>query len=147
MDQLVAILGQLGADATIIYQFGIFIVIYGVLRVVCLEKLQFVIETRENKTVKLEKNANKKFQKSQELMNDYLSRVKAVRAEAEKEMKREKKKITDTQKENLKKIEDEIDIKVREEKKMFQSSLDSKKKVLLGFTKELSDRLLRKLAD
>ena len=58
-----------------LYQFGIFFLIFILLEWIFLSKLQFVIETRQNRTTKLEESADKKFQKSEALFNKYCDEI------------------------------------------------------------------------
>ena len=79
MDKIIQIFTQLGADQSIFYQFAIFIVLFVLLKVVLFNKLLFVLETRENKTTKMEELANNKFSQADKLSKDFEEEISATR--------------------------------------------------------------------
>ena len=55
------LLKQLGIDITVLYQFLVFTFGYLILSNVLFSKVLFVLKTRDDKTTKLEANANEDF--------------------------------------------------------------------------------------
>jgi F-type H+-transporting ATPase subunit b len=85
MDKIIQIFTQLGADQSIFYQFAIFIVLFVVLKIVLFNKLLFVLQTRENKTTKMEELANNKFGEAEKLSKQFEEEIsKARMTEVEK---------------------------------------------------------------
>lgn len=85
MDKIIQIFTQLGADQSIFYQFAIFIILFITLKIVLFNKLLFVLQTRENKTTKMEELANTKFSQAEKLSKQFEEEISATRvAEVEK---------------------------------------------------------------
>ena len=145
MDQLAGIFAQLGGDATIIHQFVIFLILFVVLKMVFFNKLQFVIEMRENKTTKLEDHANHKFQEAEKLSSDYNQRVQTVTAQATEQFNKVKNEALTAQKEKVSSAQASADAQADEERKKFEAVLASKREAVLNNAKNLSDELVQKI--
>ena len=81
MDKIIQIFTQLGADQSIFYQFAIFIVLFILLKTVLFNKLLFVLQTRENKTTKMEERANSKLGEAEKLARKFEEEVSTKRLE------------------------------------------------------------------
>ena len=141
------IFAQLGGDETIFYQFGIFCLIFILLKWVFLGKLQFVIETRENKTTKLEESADEKFKKSEVLFNQYRDEIQAVRGANLEILEKAQAEAMARQKATLKKVEERIEQSIQKKRAEFQEEVDSKRQSVFRNAGELSKKLIDKIMD
>ena len=147
MEQFLQIFAQLGGDETIVYQFGLFFLIFILFKWIFLGKLQFVIEMRENKTTKLEESADGKFQKSEILFNKYRNDIQTERAINLEKQEAAKAESLAKQKATLKKVEEKIDQRVQEEREAFRAGVDLKKQAILSNASKLSKELVAKVVD
>ena len=81
MEKITQIFIQLGADQSFFYQFVIFIVLFVLLKFVLFNKLLFVLQTRENKTTKMEELANNKFGEADKLSKKFEEEISKTRTE------------------------------------------------------------------
>ena len=65
MEIFVSIFTQLGVDSSLVTQFVIILAVFVIAQFLFLGKLQEVLETREEKTVKLENSADETIEKVQ----------------------------------------------------------------------------------
>lgn len=146
MGQLAAIFNQLGADASFLHQFGLFLAVFVVLRTVFLNKLQFVLEIRENKTTKLERSAERKFQEASVLADEYHGKVRRVRSALLAEAEEERARAVAEQKRRLAEAESEVERRVREEGERLRGEAGALREGLLAQAGGFADGLARKLA-
>ena len=144
-EQIMTILSNFGADETVFYQFGIFFVIFILLKSILWNKLQFVIETRENKTVKLEKNAHEKFQKSEQLYAEYSNKVKKAQAIHQENLAKSNSRVLELQTKDLKKTEDSVDLEVEEKKKELKKEIETTKGKTFSTITEISNKIVKKM--
>ena len=145
MDQIVAIFNQLGVDATIAYQFAIFVVLFALLKTLFFDKLQFVLELREAKTTKLDGAADKKFGEADKLAAEYDQKMKSVNAQAMNHVSEVKAKAISEQKAEIKKIEEQLEDQVESKRKEFIKEIDVQRAEILKNADQLSDGLVQKL--
>lgn len=67
VDMVGSILTQVGVDKTSLYQMAVVIIVFIMAKFLFLNKLQEVLETRQEKTVKLESQADDVFEKIEEI--------------------------------------------------------------------------------
>jgi len=147
MDKLIQIFVQLGVDGSIFYQFAIFMVVFFVLKVVFFNKLLFVLQARESKTVKLEEGASDKFKEAQKLAKELEHLVVTANEEIHEKMTAKKasaiKAIEVTQKESTEQI-----MKSFEEKKAdVIASIEANKAEILATADELSEKFVDKITN
>lgn len=145
MEQIVAIFNQLGVDATIAYQFAIFVVLFVLLKTLFFDKLQFVLELREAKTTKLDGAADKKFGDADKLAAEYEQKMKSVNAQAMNHVSDVKAKAITAQKSEIKKIEEQLEDQVESKRKEFMQEIEVKRGEILKSADQLSDGLVQKL--
>ena len=120
MDQLTQMLSQLGIDNTFYYQFVLVIILFPISCFVLFNKLLFVIENREEKTTKLESQADGKFEKVKELEEKYNERLEEAYSQAQQNLNTSKNKIIEEQtgifKDEEKKINEYLDKTIDEER-------------------------------
>ena len=78
MDMLIGIFEQLGADQSIVYQITIVIVMFIIAKFLFINHLQDVLETREDKTVKLEGNTEKQFEEINKIQAEYKEKIQTA---------------------------------------------------------------------
>src|SRR4051794_24833363 len=92
METFTAIFTQLGVDSSLVPQFVIILVSFVIAHFLFLGKLQNVLETREEKTVKLETNADETIEKVHRMQVEYKAKVEeanrlALKTSTEKKLK------------------------------------------------------------
>jgi F-type H+-transporting ATPase subunit b len=145
MDQIVAIFNQLGVDATIAYQFAIFVVLFALLKTIFFDKLQFVLELREAKTTKLDGAADKKFNDADKMANEYEERMKLINSQAQHHVSEVKNAALVKQKEKIKSLESQLETHVEKERKEFMQEIEVRRGEVLKNADHLSDGLVQKL--
>ena len=145
METINKILESLNVDETIFYQMGIFIVLFIILKFVFFERLQGVIELREDKTTKRKEAADKKFAEAEELSLRYQEKMKKANIEGREIYNRHKKQIVDEEKVRLKKAEDEINVEFEKEVENLRDEMSHREKELLKDADGLCSKLMEKL--
>mgnify|MGYP001039079371 FL=1 len=147
MDTFLNIFKSLGADFTFFYQLALVLVFYFVLKYSLFGKLQEVLELRENKTTKLEGNANKKFAEAEELAQKYKAELSKANQEAFTFLSDKKNNALDVQKSKLKEVENQLNIQVEAKRKEFMAELEVHKSNVLKEADSLSGDLVNKLTN
>ncbi|WP_372653558.1 hypothetical protein [Halobacteriovorax sp.] len=147
MDTFLNIFKSLGADFTFFYQLALVLVFYFALKYSLFGKLQEVLELRENKTTKLEGNANKKFAEAEELAQKYKSELSKANQEAYTFLTDKKNNALDVQKSKLKEVENQLNIQVEAKRKEFMAELEVHKNNVLKEADSLSGDLVNKLTN
>jgi F0F1-type ATP synthase membrane subunit b/b' len=146
MDKVIQIFTQLGADQSIFYQFGIFILLFILLKLVLFNKLLFVLETRENKTTKMEELANTKFSQADKLSKDFDEQISATRITSVEKANEEKAVAAKKMAEAKSSKEKEIQAMYTEEKSKIEANFEVTKKNVMENVSNLSQDLVAKLA-
>ncbi|PIK14312.1 hypothetical protein [Halobacteriovorax sp. JY17] len=147
MDTFLNIFKSLGADITFFYQLALVIIFYFVLKYSLFGKLQEVLELRENKTTRLEGNANKKFAEAEELAQKYKAELNKANQEAYSLLSDKKNSALDAQKSKLKEVENQLNIQVETKRKEFMAELETHKANVLKEADSLSSDLVNKLTN
>ena len=145
METINKVLVSLNVDETFFHQLGIFLVLFLVLKMVFFERLQGVIELREDKTVKRKEAADKKFAEAQELLLRYQEKIREADVKGRETYGRHKKQIVGEEKVRLKKAEDEINVEFEKEVGALREEMAHKEKDLLKNAEVLSAKLTEKL--
>ena len=123
MDTIKAIFTQLGVDSSILPQFFIVCLLFILARFLFLNHLQFVLENREEKTIKLESSADETFEKVNQMNKAYKVKIDTANKEAMKVVNTGKASIQNKLGEELKKTEREINFFVEESRMNFEKEL------------------------
>lgn len=146
MDMVIGILKQLGADSTLWQQFLVVTLMYFLAKFTFLDHLQNVIETREEKTVKLEGDAEKQFEEVNKLSSEYKEKIttanKAAKAKLDEYKKEVSKELEGKYRAEEKNINDYID----SSRKDVEADLAQKKDQVLSDAESLSNSLVQKIA-
>jgi len=145
MDVAIAIFTQLGVDSSLPYQFLIISLMFLMANFLFLGKLQSVIETREEKTTKLESSSNDAFEKVQKMQSEYAQKIEAAQAKTLKENLEKKQALLSTltanYKESEKKLNQEVDVARTE----FSKEVESAKEKYLSEADQLASSLVNKI--
>ena len=123
MDTIKAIFTQLGVDSSLLPQFVVVFVLFIIAKFLFLNHLQFVLENREEKTIKLENSADDTFEKVNQMSKDYKAKIDSANKEAIKVLSNGKNSIQNRLGEELKKTEKEITSFVEESRMNFEKEL------------------------
>ncbi|MCE3013853.1 MAG: hypothetical protein LW878_12375 [Proteobacteria bacterium] len=123
MDTIKAIFTQLGVDSSLLPQFILVFVIFILAKFLFLNHLQFVLENREEKTVKLENSADDTFEKVNQMSKEYKAKIDSANKEAMKVLNQGKTAIQTKLGDELKKTEKEINSFVEDSRMNFEKEL------------------------
>ena len=137
---------RLQIDLTIVAtQFVIICILYFILDFLFFKKLLFVLQHRENKTTKLEEEANKKLDEAEILANEYNGKIEKINSEVYKDTQSKKHLIEEKEKENLKKAELQINSEIEKQRKQIEDEISEKRKDVFQNQKQLSETFVEKL--
>lgn len=145
METIQAIFSQLGANGSVINQLVIVFVLFLISKYIFFNKLQFVIENREEKTTKLEMNADETFEKANKLAEKYKQKVEAAHLKAQQILNEKKSEIQARERETLKKTENDVAAYVETSKAQVKKDIDSKRNEILSESNHLAGMLVDKL--
>jgi len=145
MQTILNIFISLGVDKTVFIQFALVVVIYFVLKFTFFSKLKEVLDTRENKTTKMESGANKKFTDAEALAAKYRSEIEKADEEALKIVTSKKSEVLSSQKAQVKSTEKALSGEFEAKRKELEADYASKKVSLLSQAESLSNELVQKI--
>jgi F-type H+-transporting ATPase subunit b len=145
MGTLEAIFAQLGANGSILTQFTVVLIMFILTKLVLFNKLQFVIENREDKTIKLESSADDTFEKVNKLSQEYKDKIDGAHVVAQIKVNDEKQKISNENNQKFKSTEAEIEKYVESSRVEIKIEIDAKELEILSEADELASSLVEKL--
>ncbi len=145
METFTAIFTQLGVDSSLVPQFLIILAAFIIAQFLFLGKLQSVIETREEKTVKLESNADETIEKVQKMQADYKSKIENANRSAMKVSSKKKQKIVQKFTDQYKQTEKEVNAFVDQSRNDFKKEVEGNKSAYLAEADSLSQTLVQKI--
>jgi F-type H+-transporting ATPase subunit b len=145
METFMAIFTQLGVDSSLVPQFFIILVVFVIAQFLFLGKLQQVIEVREEKTVKLENNADETIEKVQRMQNDYKTKIEEANRLAMNTAIDKKQKITQKYTEQYKQTEKEVNTFVDQSRTEFTKEVSGNKEKYLAEADTLAQSLVQKI--
>ncbi len=145
MDVVLSIFQQLGANSSLLTQFLITAVIFVLAKVLFFDHLQNVLDSREDKTTKLEGNAEKQFEEVNKLSNAYKEKIQAANKEAKGKFDSAKGEISKTLEASYKAEESEIDTYVEASRKEVEKELHVKKEQIMNDAEQLATSLVQKI--
>lgn len=145
METVQAIFTQLGVDSSLLPQFIIVVVVFILAQVLFLGKLQSVLETREEKTVKLESSADETIEKVQRMQSEYRSKIDDAHRAALKTTTEKKQKINEKYTTQFKQVEKEVGQFVEQSRNDFGRELASNKDKYLSEADSLAQSLVQKI--
>ena len=145
MDLIFNVFQRLSIDSSIIPTFFIVILFYLVINFVFFKPLLSVIMTREEKTTKLEEEANAKVAAANQMMNEYKQKLENAYIEGQRVQKNRKSELLKSEKEKYLSAEAEIITRNEQEISGVLKELSVKRQEVLGKTDELSKLFVEKL--
>jgi F0F1-type ATP synthase membrane subunit b/b' len=145
METFTAIFTQLGVDSSLVPQFIIILVAFIISQFLFLGKLQSVIETREEKTIKLESNADETIEKVQKMQADYRAKVEGANRSSLKVSTEKKQKIVQKYTDQYKQTEKEVNAFVDQSRNDFKKDVEGNKTAYLAEADSLSQTLVQKI--
>jgi F0F1-type ATP synthase membrane subunit b/b' len=145
MDMILNVLQRLQIDSTIIPTFFIVILFYLLINFIFFKPLLSVIVTREQKTTKLEEEANAKSATANQMMNEYKQKLENAYIEAQKVQKTKKSEVIKAEREKYLAAEKQIIEKNEQEISSIFKDLSVKRQEVLGRSEELSKLFVEKL--
>ncbi len=145
MDTVQAIFTQLGVDSSLLPQFIVVVILFILAQTLFLGKLQNVIETREEKTVKLENSADETIEKVSGMKASYKLKIDEANRAALKSSTDRKQKISEKFTEQYKLAEKEIGQFVDQSRNEFSKEVESNKSKYLAEADTLAASLVQKI--
>jgi len=145
METFTAIFTQLGVDSSLVPQFVIITVVFIVAQFLFLGKLQNVLETREEKTVKLESSADETIEKVQKMQTEYKAKIEDANRTALKNSSDKKSKITQKYTDQYKQTEKEVNTFVDNSRAEFTKEVAGNKDKYLAEAESLAQSLVQKI--
>lgn len=145
METFTAIFTQLGVDSSLVPQFVIITLVFIIAQFLFLGKLQNVIETREEKTVKLESSADETIEKVQRMQTEYKAKIEDANRTALKSSTDKKQKITQKYTDQYKQTEKEVNSFVDQSRNDFTTEVASNKDKYLAEAETLAQSLVQKI--
>lgn len=145
METFTAIFTQLGVDSSLVPQFVIILAAFVIAQFLFLGKLQDVLETREEKTVKLEGSADETLEKVQKMQVEYKSKIEEANRSALKTATEKKQKIAEKYTEQYKQTEREVNAYVDQSRNEFTKEVAGNKDKYLAEADTLAQSLVQKI--
>lgn len=128
-----------------LYQLGIVVVVFAVLINVFFKRLLMVLQDRESKTVLLEKDAEKRISKANELSESYRAKIDLAHRENQKVLKAKKEEILDRENTNYKEQEAVLQKETDEERQKVIASFKEKEASIMKEADALAGDLVNKI--
>ena len=146
METLLAIFEQLKINSSVFPQFAIIVVVYFISRFLFLNKLQNVLEQREEKTVKAETGAEDLFTKVEDITKKYKAQIEDAHKKSKSFLNEKKTNIMNEQDKRYKIFEAQVGSYLDANRKELKTEFESKKTAILADADNLSEVLLNKFA-
>jgi len=145
METVQAIFTQLGVDSSLLPQFITVIVIFILAQVLFLGKLQSILETREEKTVKLENSADDTLEKVKRLQGEHKAKVDQAHRDALKTLTEKKHALTQKYTDQYKQTEKEVNQFVDSSRAEYAKEVEANKASYLAEANNLAQSLVQKI--
>lgn len=145
METFTAIFTQLGVDSSLVPQFVIITLVFVLAQFLFLGKLQNVLETREEKTVKLESSADETIEKVQRMQTEYKAKIEDANRTALKNSTDKKQKISQKYTDQYKQTEKEVNTFVDNSRSEFTKEVAGNKDKYLAEAESLAQSLVQKI--
>lgn len=145
METVQAIFTQLGVNSSLLPQFCIVLVVFVLAQILFLKKLQDVLETREEKTVKLENSADETIENVQKMQVEYNTKLDVAQRDIFKVTQEKKQKITSKFTEEYKNTEKDVNQFVEKSRAEFTKEVENNRDHYLAAAGQLSDSLVQKI--
>lgn len=137
---------QLGTDQSILYQLVIIIVMFALSKFIFIKHMQSVIETREDKTSKLEGNTEKQFQEIERIQKAYKEKIQLANKEVKKQLDDGKDVLSKKYETEYRSEEKVVNEFINKSKKEIEAEISEKRTGVLSDAEELAKNLVNKIA-
>jgi F0F1-type ATP synthase membrane subunit b/b' len=145
METIQAIFAQLGVDSSLLPQFIIVVLVFILASVLFLNKLQFVLENREEKTVKLETSADSTLDKVNKMASEHKTKIDQAHKESLSLMAGKKTDVMNKHNDSFRKVEKEINQFIEENRVLAQKQIQQSREKLKGDVSGLAGDLVNKI--
>jgi F0F1-type ATP synthase membrane subunit b/b' len=145
METFTAIFTQLGVDSSLVPQFVIITIVFIVAQFLFLGKLQDVLETREEKTIKLENTADETIEKVQKMQSEYKSKIEDTNRQTLKSSTDQKQKIVQKYTDQYKLNEKEVNSYVENSRIEFTHEVAGNREKYFAEAETLAHSLVQKI--
>jgi F0F1-type ATP synthase membrane subunit b/b' len=145
METVQAIFTQLGVDSSLAPQFIIVCIVFFLAQFLFLGRLQEVLETREEKTVKLESSADETIEKVSSMKAEYKAKIDEAQRRALKDSTEKKQKFSQKYTDQYKQVEKEVGAHIDSSRRAFASEVASNREKYMSETDALAQSLVNKI--
>ena len=145
METFSVIFAQLGVDSSLLPQFVIITIAFICAQTLFLGKLQQVLETREEKTVKLENSAEETIERVTRMQAEHKSKIDEANRAAIKHATEKKQAISQKYVDQYKQLEKEVGQFVDQSRNEFGKEMAVNKEKYLSEADALSQSLVQKI--
>ena len=146
MEMMIDIFKQLGANESLLPQFIIVVVMFYLTKFLFLDHLQSILDTREDKTTKLDGQADKKFEEITKSQNDYKAKIQETNKSLKAKSDSEKAEFSKGQEVKYKEKENEINSFVEASRKDIEKEIAGKKATVMSEAELLADTLVQRIS-
>lgn len=137
---------QLGTDQSILYQLAVIVVMFALSKMIFIKHMQSIIETREDKTSKLEGNTEKQFEEIQKIQAAYKAKIQTANKEVKKKLDEGKSELAKKYEADYRAEEVVVNEYINKSKKEIEAEISEKKSNVLNDAEELAKNLVNKIA-
>lgn len=137
---------QLGTDQSILYQFAIIIIMFAISKVIFIKHMQSVIETRIDRTSKLEGNTEKQFEEIEKIQKAYKEKIQLANKEVKKQLDEGKNELSKKFEAEYRSEEKVVNEFIGKSKKEIEAEISEKRTVVLSDAEDLAKSLVNKIA-
>jgi F0F1-type ATP synthase membrane subunit b/b' len=146
MDMVVDIFKQLGADASLVYQFVIIVVMFYFTKFLFLDHLQAVLDNREDKTINLEGSAEEQFIEIEKIQNNYKEQIQSATQDLKNSTESKKAEISKREETKYRTHEQKTNSLLEDARKKLESDIGEKKNIVMKEAQALATDLVDKVA-
>jgi F0F1-type ATP synthase membrane subunit b/b' len=139
------ILKQLGTDQSIFYQFVVIIVVYAIAKFVFINHLQALLDTRDDKTLKLEGSTEKQFEEIEKIQTAYKEKIRVANKDLKGKLEAGKADIAKKYESEYRSSADEISNFIENSKKEIEADIKGKREKVLADAESLANNLVQKI--
>ena len=137
---------QLGTDQSILYQLAVIIVMFALSKMIFIKHMQSIIETREEKTSKLEGNTEKQFEEIEKIQKAYKEKIQAANKEVKKQLDEGKNELAKKYEAQYRAEEVVVNDFINKSKTEIETEITEKRSNVLNEAEELAKNLVNKIA-
>ncbi len=145
MGVLGEIIVKLGWDPSFWWQLGILLALFFILKFLLFDKLQWVLDHREERTSKLVEEAVQLQHEAEKIDGEYKEKLKSARHNARDFFRMKREQWLEVERKIVHGAELEIGQEYEKKRIQLEEEMKKKKEDVLGKTEQLSDELVQKL--